>query len=356
MAHMFNGQVLLANGLPAVNVQVRIFDKEPPGMVDDDLTMVEGISDEQGRFMVHCNSSRFVDFTELMAHQPDYIPFDWTRETVGQERPLYSDIRLPYLQFRYNMGGGVRTHTAFIHPFKEVFRLPDLSPVEFRPSRHGFAFANNFADYQLPFSVPTLPDLALTVPGTFGLGGGMTLAALDFLIANQPLPEFETAPFSGPLYEYLYRRQIDSFGVYGQQIVRLGHWMGLPPDTLYGTQRHTFNQVEQIKKSLDVGNPVPLNLVYFSGDYVERVWDNHQVLACEYTDYFGGQLDLLIYDPDYPGQDNVLLRCDEIPVGEGDPSSGGHTGFDCVLVVGDEETPIHGFFAYPYVPVTPPIL
>ena len=48
MAENFTGRILFANGFPAQNVLVRVFDQDEPGKGDDDLTVNTGRSDTEG--------------------------------------------------------------------------------------------------------------------------------------------------------------------------------------------------------------------------------------------------------------------------------------------------------------------
>jgi hypothetical protein len=92
------------------------------------------------------------------------------------------------------------------------------------------------------------------------------------------------------------------------------------------------------------------------------LWENHQVMA------YGAQrrgtdgLDLQIYDPNFPGNDDVILaltfrRAAPILVGEGPAPH--RILFPSAEVVrkarGRRDTTVRGFFRMPYAPKMPPL-
>ncbi|MFB6147220.1 MAG: hypothetical protein ABEJ08_05980, partial [Halobacteriaceae archaeon] len=84
--------------------------------------------------------------------------------------------------------------------------------AEFHPSYHGFSFTTYFT------RLPSLPDLPQDIDSEiedmnveYGLCGGMALAARDFYLDDRPIPARESPPDSGPLFDYLWQRQLDTF-------------------------------------------------------------------------------------------------------------------------------------------------
>ncbi len=359
MADYFSGKVLFANGLPAESVLVRIFDKDEPGKGDDDLTVEPGRSNSEGKFTVYYEPSRYLDYNTIQTQEPKNLPWDWTLVSRTRRIPDITDIYLPYLEFRYTFNGRRCVHTAMMVPFQSEFRLPEIPAFEFKPALHGFKFVNNFSGYPLPFSVPNLPQLS-TVEKSYGLCGGMSSAVYDFLLAGRSIPDDMTAPKQGSiLHHYLYRRQVDTFGAFGEYIAKFAQWMVLPDDTILGTQKRTYDEFEEIRAKLDDGNAVVLGLVYVSGSDNLAIWKNHQVLAYGYSEISATTIDINIYDPNYPENDDVVIRVERVPVGTTfvpgvPPRKRTVLGFSCMENVANFNKSIRGFFAMPYVPVEPP--
>jgi hypothetical protein len=184
----------------------------------------------------------------------------------------------------------------------------------------------------------------------------MVAAALDFLLAGRPAPqELEPPGQKSRLHRYLYRRQVDSLGAFGRQIVRFARWMLLPDDTPHGTRRKNLSELEKIRARLDDDNPLPLGLVYVSTRDTLKIWKNHQVLAYGFRALSWGKIEMHIYDPNHPMRDDVTLRCEHAPIEQQDSEAPTLYGLICEQWVGDEKTRhVRGFFAMPYVPVTPP--
>lgn len=359
MADYFSGKVLFANGLPAESVLVRIFDKDEPGKGDDDLTVEPGRSNSEGKFTVYYEPSRYLDYNTIQTQEPKNLPWDWTLVTRTRRIPDITDIYLPYLEFRYTFNGRRCVHTAMMVPFQSEFRLPEIPAFNFKPALHGFKFVNNFSGYPLPFSVPNLPQLS-SVEKSYGLCGGMSSAVYDFLLAGRSIPDDITAPTQGSiLHHYLYRRQVDTFGAFGEYIAKFAQWMVLPDDTILGTQKRTYDEFEEIRAKLDDGNAVVLGLVYVSGSDNFAIWKNHQVLAYGYSEISATTIDINIYDPNYPENDDVVIRVERVPVGTTfvpgvPPRKRTVLGFSCMQKMSNFNKSIRGFFAMPYVPVEPP--
>src|SRR5919199_1912224 len=359
MAENFTGKVLFANGFPAQNVLVRVFDKDEPGKGDDDLTINPGRSDSEGKFTVRFEPSRYLDYNTIPTKESVNLPWDLTLTTHTRRIPDLTDIYLPYLEFRYTFNGRRCIHTAFIVPFQTEFRLPEIPPFDFKPSVHGFKFINNFSGYLLPFSMPNLPDLS-SVGKAYGLCGGMSSAAYDFLLAGRSIPSDISTPTQGsPLHKYLYRRQVDTFGALGDYITKFAQWMVLPDDTILGIQKRTYDEFEAIHAKLDDRNAVVLGLIYVSGRDSWEIWNNHQALAYSYSEISATTIDINIYDPNYPQRDDVAIRLERVPVGTTlipgiPPRKRTVLGFKCSQKIGEFDKNIRGFFAMPYVPIVPP--
>ncbi len=350
MSSILSGRVKFSNGAAAHGVSVRVFDKDAPGKVDDDLTLAPGLSDSSGRFTVEYDPGRYKDFANL--------PFIGLRRSSGESGlriPDPLDILSPYLLFNWTSDGQEFTHAAPLEMFQDHFQLPAALPLEFIPSRHGFHFANAFAGYMLPFTVPFLSDSK--VKSVYGLCGGMSAGAVDFLLAGREIPAMKEAPRRGTkLHRYLFRRAMDSFAM-GESILRFARWMFLPDDGLNGTYRMTLGEWEKVRAMLDEHRLVPLgqlrakaaNLQEISRD----VWNNHQVMAYGYTENADSSVDIRIYDPNCPDADGVFIRAERVQVGVDHNSPVyGLACYECDCW--EKHRILHGFFAMPYEPADPP--
>lgn len=347
MSEEFSGRILYANGSAPAGLQVRIFEKDAD-QIDDDLTSSPGVVDAQGRFQVRFNSPGSPYFDVAGLFSPLSAPFDWsTPSSQAITR------RGPYLQFNYTFNGKPRTRLAPLVPFQREFRLPELPPVQFKPSVQGFQFDNLFKGYPLPDSIP-IPNLPGKVDPTYGLCGGMVSAAYDFILADRPVPSDTKAPaLRSSLHRYLYQRQIDSFGPLGKLVIQVGEWTIHPDDGPGGLQNRTFEEFQHIRTRLDDQNLVVLALIYRKAnslvDMMQLIWKNHQVLACAYTEKAGGAVDIQVYDPNSHGRDDSIIQAEVVEI------SPGVCGYKCLHTGGGyDPRPVHGFFAMAYTPVVPP--
>lgn len=350
----FSGRVLYASGQAAANVRVRVLDKDAPGKTDDDLTVVEGVSDQNGKFTVVFSPTKFMDAKALSVLSFN-LPFPWSADSPTIRFPDPTDIYLPYFQFAYTINERPKTYSAFIRPMKKEYRLPESPAVKFLPSLHGWKFINRFKGYFIPFSIPSLPDIP-GVGNVYGMCGGMSAAALDLILAGRTIPDQDKPPKrKSPLHKYIYRRQIDSFGSFGEQIVRFARWMFLPDETTLGTWRKSLIEFEKLRARLDDDNPLPIGLVYVSSQDTLKIWENHQVLAWKYVKSNETEITLYVYDPNYPLRDDVVIRCQYVPI-QNDHESATLYGLKCAQWVGSRQIkPVRGFFAMPYTPVAPPL-
>ena len=84
--------------------------------------------------------------------------------------------------------------------------------TSFEPPKHGLQFRNAFS-VKLKLQFPKSFGLKAIDLGRHGYGlcGGMTYAALDYFLAERPIPPDTTQPRLGtPLYSYILRRQLDT--------------------------------------------------------------------------------------------------------------------------------------------------
>ncbi|MEZ4591886.1 MAG: hypothetical protein R3D55_12215 [Chloroflexota bacterium] len=315
MSQTFTGIVQFANGAPAANVTVRLFDADTL-TEDDDLTVEPGISDGKGVFTVNYDQSRDLDF---------------------------ADIFRPYLHFSYTHHGSPRTHQADVQPDQRDYRLPETPPIQFVPATHGFQYVNRYPGYWIPFSVPSIPDIP-SVSNIYGLCGGMCATAMDFLLAGRPIPQRRRRPGRiTPLHRYIHKRQVDSL-TGGTQVVRFARWMALPDKAVH---LRTAEELKQIRANLDKGIPTPIGMVYVSTKDTMQIWQNHQILACAYEELGNGRIRILVYDPNYPRRNDVFVE--SWP----DPETGGVAS---VQRIGKKDKVTRGYFVMPYEPVIPPAI
>ena len=351
----FKGQVLYADGTPIAGVTVRIYDRDAGKNDDDDLTELAGHSDSEGFFEVVYEPSRYLDYTRPgLTATGEELPFDWTHDIFARKLSDLADVYLPYLRFTYQRYGEERTHEAYLTLFKRTFRLPDLPPRVFKPSVHGFRFPNRFQGYFIPFSVPALPDIP-SPNNIYGMCGGMVAAALDLMYAGVPRPESTQIPIRRtPLHGYIYQRQNDSLGAFGNQVVKFAHYMALPDDGPYGTMRRTLSNFISIRGRLDDHNPVPIGLVYVSARDTLRIWENHQVLATHYELTAEDRFRLYLYDPNHPLDDLNYLECERVTIAGNLADNKPLYGLKCAQFArGKYKKRVRAFFAMPYVPVRP---
>lgn len=272
-----------------------------------------------------------------------------------------ADIYLPYLKFNYTFKGQALTHTTSLGVFKTRFYLPENPPVEFLPSTHGFRFANAFPGYFLPFSTPAFIGTP-KVTARYGLCGGMCAAAYDYALVHRPVSISSEVPRQGSrLHRYLFQRQMDSLGGFGQQAVKVAQWTSLPDDTLVGTMRRTADEMVGICHTLDQENLVLLALIYVHASTLRElskvIFNNHQVLAYAYQHEAADAFIINIYDPNLPGRDDVCIRLEPVALGEELTSAGPQaiTGYKATqLIGGSYYRDVRGFFVLPYSAVQPP--
>jgi hypothetical protein len=231
--------------------------------------------------------------------------------------------------------------------------IPSTLVPGFLPSTSGFRFPNAF---------PHVPVRRIGIPGVVsipignasnGLCGGMAFAARDYFEAQRTPPAETVAPGDGPLFDYLVTRLFDSFDLplgpmkYLQLMSpamadedSLLTRLGLVP---HGRGWRTVVQEwPKIRADLDAGRPSPLGLVRIRSTNPMDLKENHQVLAYGY-DLEGTMLTLHLYDPNWPGRDDVTLSLDV-----GSPTR------PVVVTPRPPGPSVFAFFGVGYRPSTPP--
>jgi hypothetical protein len=238
-------------------------------------------------------------------------------------------------------------------------------PCNFRPSRHGFKFANYFA---LPAAI-TRPLSRLGIPigsGAYGLCGGMSCLAGDLFAFRIRAPTRTTVPPIGSgFYNKLVQRQLDSLKLnlvsvpgtgiplpvpmpgFAWPVLKFWAWMGLPDSGRGSTAERTTAEVRRVIAALRRGRFAVLGLVLVSRS-TGSLTDNHQVLAYCVWERTPNHFEFAIYDPNHPLRDDVRIEV-RIVGGEARamhlvPSRGGGA---------PAPMRIRGFFQMPYAPKRP---
>ena len=237
-------------------------------------------------------------------------------------------------------------------PCMERVRVPG-----FGPSTHGLRFANSFPSAPIRrFRFGTLATLTVGDVAN-GLCGGMTFVAADYFNAGLDVPADTAAPPEGSaLRTAIIDRQLDSFD--GVRVPVRFYALALPvrPQretgwahalSRFGIDLHSrtwlmaMREWPRVRRQLDAGRLVPLGLVRAVSWNPLDLTRDHQVLAWGY-DLDGGRLTLRIYDPNWPGDDEVTLTLDI-----GDPDG------ETQPVYSKADGPVFAFFRAPYRSMVP---
>jgi len=176
--------------------------------------------------------------------------------------------------------------------------------TSFDPKVHGFNFVNSFTnDFIKEFDVKT-----------GGLCGGMVYAALDYYLAGKTVPQQNFRPtVHTELHDYLYDRQLNSLTDNLDKWIELGfNPLGARNSEFFNWGLQGFNggRIEELRRKIDAGMPVPLGLWHYDGALIA----DHQVLAIGYKmGRYKGDLGnykedfaIYIYDPNIPNKTQTL--------------------------------------------------
>ncbi len=173
----------------------------------------------------------------------------------------------------------------------------------FKPEVHGLKFVNSL-------QVEAVNDIRMS-----GFCGGMVYTALDYFKAGKPVPGQTYKPANGtPLFDYMWGRQrssvLDNVDKWTELFVNPFGWR-TSEFFNWGLQGFNGGRLEELKKEIDKGNPVPLGL-FKPGD--GGGGPHHQVLAIGYNGgrykgdlgNFKEDLEIMVYDPNFPGVTKTL--------------------------------------------------
>ncbi|MCC5786840.1 MAG: hypothetical protein JJU33_09085 [Phycisphaerales bacterium] len=211
----------------------------------------------------------------------------------------------------------------------------ETPPEPMLASAHGFAFVNSFG-WTPPGGWARLP-----LRHRYGLCGGMSLLAMDYFHAGVEPPRFSETPGPGdPLFERILIRQADSMGFLGRRTLRYLAWMALSEGGPDGAQAETARAFGEMLPDLERGEPVALALIYVGFADRGAIWHNHQVVATGARYEGRGVYTVSLYDPNFPGDDDVRLVLRSTP-----------DGFETTQMIGERRRRhVRGFFRTPYLP------
>jgi hypothetical protein len=145
----------------------------------------------------------------------------------------------------------------------------------------------------------------------------MIFAVMDYFEAKMPIPSIPTATSSGPLFDYIVKRQMDSFHLPFVLMKYLFLMNPILPD--YETKASKLRVVPRgrtwrmmreewpkIKKDLDNGKLSQPGLIRGKSFNPFQIKKHHQVLAYGY-DLNDNNLSINIYDPNLPNDDHITL-------------------------------------------------
>lgn len=219
--------------------------------------------------------------------------------------------------------------------------MNEVDVAGFRPSTHGFHFANTWPPGPTIRLGPLDPRFIGIGDASAGLCGGMVYTVADLFAASIPVPA-DRVPFANgsPAFAAIVRRQVESLALLS---VPARFWMRMAIGDSFGRDlaRSTLEHEWPIAKAgLEAGHLVPVGLVRVSSMDPRNLTRNHQVLAWGYRED-GREVSLRIYDPNWPDRDDVVvtIHLDNALRPAGLSQSTGE--------------PLRGWFVLPYSPAEP---
>lgn len=178
--------------------------------------------------------------------------------------------------------------------------------TRFDPAEHGFRFHNDFPDAIM--QAPSPHDWRLRIDGR---SGGMVYAALDYARSEEHArpDDVEPPPDGDILADYIALRQRDAFAGVAAELVMAAQVEGVAAELSRACRAPDGAELRALSERLVTGRPCPLGLVpvpeALAPDAEGR---GHHVLALELRDDGAGGAQVLVYDPDRPGEPTVLRR------------------------------------------------
>jgi len=194
---------------------------------------------------------------------------------------------------------------------------------DFTPSTDAFAFGNAWP--HVPLWEPNLFGLRIPIgDAAKGLCGGMVFTVADLHRAGIAAGDAPQPAFGTPQYRYLVKRQFQSLGgvLVPARLLSLMRTSRPQRESAWaaslgslGSPFHSrswimaTNEWPRVRQELDAGRLAVVILVRVLGHNPLEMGRNHQVLAYGY-DLEGSDLTLHVYDPNWPGADDVTLHLD----------------------------------------------
>jgi hypothetical protein len=207
--------------------------------------------------------------------------------------------------------------------------------LDFRPTRHGFHFANRFPPG--PTVMFGAFDIRLLGVGdaAAGLCGGMALTVRDLFEARVDPPPDTAPPANGtPRFKALVRRQVQSLDWLRVPLrfYDLAAFRPLPPRRPVGDVT-LADEWPKVRATIDAGNLAIIGLIRTESANPFKLTANHQVVAYGYRAEPGSVV-VRVYDPNWPDRDDIEARLFLDPGRPRLESSSGE--------------PLKGFFLAPY--------
>jgi hypothetical protein len=193
----------------------------------------------------------------------------------------------------------------------------------FLPSTHGLHFANLFPPGPTIRFGPIDPRWIGIGDASAGLCGGMAWYVRERFDAKLPAPPDTAAPANGStLFQALVRRQVRSLD--WLRVPLRFWWVGaMRPERAARRSRET--EWPRIRADIDAGRLAMVGLVRHTGLNPFRLTQSHQVLAFAYEVEGAGAGDavtLRIYDPNWPGRDDIAVTFDAAGVRQSSGEAG----------------------------------
>ncbi len=174
----------------------------------------------------------------------------------------------------------------------------------FLPSTHGLHFANRFPPGPTIRLGPLDPRWIGIGDASAGLCGGMAWYVRERFEAGLPIPADTEAPTNGsPLFRAILRRQVLSLD--WLRVPLRFWWMGaIGPERAARRSRET--EWPRGRADIDAGRLSMVGLVRHTSLNPFHLARSHQVLAYAY-EMAGDAVTLSVYDPNWPGRDDVSV-------------------------------------------------
>ena len=154
----------------------------------------------------------------------------------------------------------------------------------------------------------------------------MAFSALDYYYSDRSTPTSRST--NSTLRKYLLKRQLDSFTY--RDSWTFFQWTRKSSRTI--ASKTLKNEIPEVKRSIDKGNPVVIGLI--GATKLKDIGnENHQVVCYGYKENSSGEVNLGIYDPNCPPENNFSGELLLFPFVKNNPKAG-------TEVPGDSAEPI----------------